>query len=219
MRLLADHLAPRLIGREAERDRSDLAGARSRPTPPRSARSALALAAVDTALWDLRCHGRPAALDPPAGRGPPSALPTEEVWLHIDATLSSTMRSRRASQGLLGSKIKVGRPHVAEELPRPLAAVRSALGPVFEIMVDANSAALADAIRRARASPTSISPGSRSRCPPTISRPCRLAARDDGPGRGRRIDVSIRHFPEYMAGRGCSSCRSMSPASAGSRPG
>ena len=52
--------------------------------------------------------------------------------------------------GFRGAKIKVGRPHVSEDVAR-LSAVRDAVGPGFEIMVDANQAfTVPEAIRRAR---------------------------------------------------------------------
>jgi L-alanine-DL-glutamate epimerase-like enolase superfamily enzyme len=54
------------------------------------------------------------------------------------------------AQGFGGAKIKVGRPHVSEDIAR-LSAVREALGSGFEIMVDANQAfTVGEAIRRAR---------------------------------------------------------------------
>jgi len=59
MRLLADHLAPRLIGKDAERIEAiwrELEFATHATTI--GAISALALAAIDTALWDLRCKRR-----------------------------------------------------------------------------------------------------------------------------------------------------------------
>jgi L-alanine-DL-glutamate epimerase-like enolase superfamily enzyme len=47
-------------------------------------------------------------------------------------------------------KIKIGRPHVSEDIAR-LSAVRDAIGPAMEIMTDANQAFTVDeAIRRAR---------------------------------------------------------------------
>ena len=57
MRLLADHLAPRLIGRDADRIEAiwrELEFATHATTI--GAITALALAAVDTALWDLRAR-------------------------------------------------------------------------------------------------------------------------------------------------------------------
>jgi L-alanine-DL-glutamate epimerase-like enolase superfamily enzyme len=52
--------------------------------------------------------------------------------------------------GFRGFKVKVGRPHVSEDVAR-LAAVRRELGPEFEVMVDANQCfTVSEAIRRAR---------------------------------------------------------------------
>ena len=56
MRLLSDHLAPRLLGREAEEVEAiwtDLEFHTHATTV--GALTSIALAAVDTALWDLRC--------------------------------------------------------------------------------------------------------------------------------------------------------------------
>ena len=74
---------------------------------------------------------------------------TEGGWLHIDerALVEDAMAARE--KGFMGSKIKIGRPHVSEDYRR-LAAVRAALGPDYEIMTDANQGlALDEAIRRA----------------------------------------------------------------------
>ena len=172
MRLIADHLAPRLIGKDAERIEAiwrELEYATHATTI--GAISALALAAIDTALWDLRCKRRGLPLWIVAG-GAADRRPlytTEGGWLHIDerALVEDAIAARE--QGFMGSKIKIGRPHVSEDYSR-LAAVRSALGPAYEIMTDANQGfTLDEAIRRAGVSPTSTSPGSRSPCPPTIS--------------------------------------------------
>jgi L-alanine-DL-glutamate epimerase-like enolase superfamily enzyme len=54
------------------------------------------------------------------------------------------------AKGFGGCKVKVGRPHVSEDVGR-LQAVREAVGPTFEIMTDANQRFTIDeAIRRAR---------------------------------------------------------------------
>ncbi len=53
--------------------------------------------------------------------------------------------------GFRGAKIKVGKPHLSEDVAR-LAAVREAVGDAFELMVDANQCFnVSEAIRRARA--------------------------------------------------------------------
>ena len=152
MRLLADHLAPRLIGKEAERVEAiwrELEFATHATTV--GPISALALAAIDTALWDLRCKRRGLPLWIAAG-GAADRRPlytTEGGWLQIDATALVDDALAAREQRFMGSKIKIGRPRVAEDYQR-LAAVRSALGPVYEIMTEANQGfALDEAIRRA----------------------------------------------------------------------
>ena len=80
---------------------------------------------------------------------------------------------------------------------------------------------LDEAIRRARAaSPTSTSPGSRSRCRPTISTATSgLSQATTTPIAVGESIYSIRHFREYMRKARARSCRSTSRASAASRPG
>ncbi len=152
MRLLADHLAPRLMAKDADRIEAiwhELEFATHATTI--GAISALALAAVDTALWDLRCKRQRLPLWIAAG-GAADRRPlytTEGGWLHIDerALVEDALAARE--QGFMGSKVKIGRPRAAEDYRR-LAAVRAALGPDYEIMTDANQGfALDEAIRRA----------------------------------------------------------------------
>ena len=74
---------------------------------------------------------------------------TEGGWLPLptQALVDDALQAKAAGFG--GSKIKVGRP-ASEDVER-LAAVRSAVGPAFEIFTDANQAFTVDeAIRRAR---------------------------------------------------------------------
>ncbi|MBX3454470.1 mandelate racemase/muconate lactonizing enzyme family protein [Ferrovibrio sp.] len=151
--LLRDHLAPRLLGREAgeiELLWKELFFATHATAV--GAITALALATIDTALWDLRCRAANRPLWLEAG-GAQRAVPlytTEGGWLHIDkaALVEDALAAKAAGFG--GSKIKVGRPHVAEDIER-LSAVRAAVGPAFDVMVDANQAfTVAEAIRRAR---------------------------------------------------------------------
>lgn len=153
MQLLRHTLAPALIGREASeieriwRDLLFLTHATSV-----GAITSLALAAIDTALWDLKCrrHGEP--LHRMAG-GAQEKIPlytTEGGWLHIETAALVDDALQAKAQGFGGSKIKIGRPHVSEDVAR-LEAVRNAVGPAFEIMTDANQRFTVDeAIRRAR---------------------------------------------------------------------
>src|SRR5271155_5039425 len=70
MRLLSDHLVPRLIGKDAERVEAiwrELEYATHATTV--GAISSLALAAIDTALWDLRAKKRNLPLLIAAGGG------------------------------------------------------------------------------------------------------------------------------------------------------
>ncbi len=153
MSLLQRTLAPALIGREAfeiERIWRDLLFLTHATSV--GAITSLALAAIDTALWDLKCRRANEPLHRMAG-GAQSRIPlytTEGGWLHIDtAELVEDALSAKAA-GFGGSKIKIGRPHVSEDMAR-LSAVRDAVGPAFEIMTDANQRFTVDeAIRRAR---------------------------------------------------------------------
>jgi L-alanine-DL-glutamate epimerase-like enolase superfamily enzyme len=151
--MLRDHLIGGLLGEDA-RDIEGiwarmLAGTRATTV---GAITSLAMAAVDTALWDLRCRRAGEPLWRLAG-GAHERLPvydTEGGWLHlpVEELVSNALASRAA--GLRGLKLKIGKPSIAEDADR-LAAVREAVGPDFEIMVDANQSFTgAEAIRRAR---------------------------------------------------------------------
>ena len=153
MKLIENTLAPSLIGREAMdieciwRDLLFLTHATSV-----GAITSLALAAIDTALWDLKCVKLAQPLHKLAG-GAQEKVPlytTEGGWLHIDTQALVDDALQAQAQGFGGSKIKIGRPHVSEDVAR-LEAVRKAVGPGFEIMTDANQRFTVDeAIRRAR---------------------------------------------------------------------
>jgi L-alanine-DL-glutamate epimerase-like enolase superfamily enzyme len=114
--------------------------------------TSLALSAIDTALWDLRCKRAELPLWKLAGGAKPEipVYSTEGGWLHIPTADLVQDALDRKSEGFGGCKIKVGSTHVAEDVER-LQAVRQAVGPTFEIMTDANQAFTQDeAIRRAR---------------------------------------------------------------------
>ena len=150
--LLRDHLAPRLMGRdpaEIERLWRDLMFSTHATTV--GAITSLALAAIDTALWDWRCRRDAQPLWKAAG-GAKRRIPvytTEGGWLHMstDTIVRETVAAQQA--GFKGAKVKVGLPHVSEDVAR-LKAVRAAVGDGFEIMVDANQCfTLSEALRRA----------------------------------------------------------------------
>src|SRR5258705_3387430 len=151
--LLRDHLAPHLIGRDAEHIEAiwrDLLFHTHATTV--GAITALALAAIDSALWDLRCRRAKVPLHVAAG-GAKDSCPlyaTEGGWLHIEPQALVDDALAAKAKGFGGAKIKVGRAHVAEDVAR-LAAVRHAVGPAWDIMTDANQCfSLAEAIRRSR---------------------------------------------------------------------
>ncbi|ANN77539.1 mandelate racemase/muconate lactonizing enzyme family protein [Bordetella flabilis] len=153
VRLLDDHLAPMLIGRDADdieklwrelffRVHATTVGALT----------SIALAAIDTALWDLRARKAALPLHRLAG-GAKDGIETyytEGGWLHLTESQLVDEALRAQEAGFGGTKIKVGRPHVAEDVER-LSAVRDAVGPGWDVMTDANQGfTLAEAIRRAR---------------------------------------------------------------------
>ena len=153
MKLLDDHLVPLLIGREAdeiERIWRDLFYRVHATTV--GALTSIALAAIDTALWDLRSKRANLPLHKAAG-GAKDRIKlyyTEGGWLHIDEGELVEEALKARERGFGGTKIKVGRPHVAEDVRR-LRAVRNAVGDDFDVMTDANQGFMVDeAIRRAR---------------------------------------------------------------------
>ena len=150
--LLARSLAPALLGRDGAqvekiwRDLLFLTHATSV-----GAITSLALAAIDTALWDLRCRraGLPLHVMAGGAKDRIRLYTTEGGWLHLpkQALVDDALKAK--SLGFGGSKVKVGRP-IREDVER-LDTLRSALGADFEILTDANQAFNVDeAIRRAR---------------------------------------------------------------------
>ena len=152
MKLIEHTLAPALIGRDAgqvERIWRDLLFLTHATTV--GAITAIAQAAIDTALWDLRCLRAELPLHIMAGGAQEKVrlYSTEGGWLHLEqaALVEDAMRQKTAGFG--GAKLKVGRP-IHEDVAR-IGAVREAVGPGFEIFTDANQAfAVDEAIRRAR---------------------------------------------------------------------
>ncbi len=150
--LLRDTLLPLTTGREAEEIeaiwRDLLMTTHATAVGPITS---LALAAIDIALWDLRCLRADQPLWRMAGGAKPTVplYSTEGGWLHIptDALVADALAMQ--AKGFAGSKIKIGKPTLAEDRAR-LKAVRDAVGPTYQILVDANqSFTLAEARRRA----------------------------------------------------------------------
>jgi L-alanine-DL-glutamate epimerase-like enolase superfamily enzyme len=152
--LLRDHLAPKLVGRDPDcieaiwkelffHTHATAVGAIT----------SLALAAIDTALWDMKCRRAGLPLWKVAGGAQPKVpvYTTEGGWLHLPTATLVEQTLEAKALGFRGAKLKVGKPHVSEDVAR-LAAVREAVGDAFEIMVDANQCfTVAEAVRRARA--------------------------------------------------------------------
>jgi L-alanine-DL-glutamate epimerase-like enolase superfamily enzyme len=154
MALLRDHLAPKLIGRDASQIESiwkDLFF-HTHATAV-GAITSLSLAAIDTALWDLKCRRASEPLWKVAGGAQPRVpvYTTEGGWLHHSAQQLVDEAVAAKAQGFRGAKMKIGKPTIAEDVKR-LSAVRERVGDAFEIMIDANQAfTVAEARRRAEA--------------------------------------------------------------------
>ena len=153
MALIRHTLAPALIGRDPDRIEGiwrDLLF--STHATSVGAVTSLALAAIDTALWDMKCRKAGLPLWKAAG-GARESVPvysTECGWLQIEteALVAGVLEAKTA--GFTGAKVKIGRAHPSEDAAR-LAAVRAAVGDGFEIMTDANQAfSVSEALRRAR---------------------------------------------------------------------
>jgi len=201
MTLLERTLAPAIIGRDAYdieaiwKDLLFLTHATSV-----GAITAIALAAIDTALWDLKCRKLGLPLHKLAG-GAQKDVPlytTEGGWLHLEQSALVEDALRAKADGFGGCKLKVGRP-IHEDVAR-IAAVRAAVGPDFEIFTDANQAfAVDEAIRRARAyEPLDIGWLEEPLPADDISGHVRLSQHTSLPIAVGESLYSISHFREYL---------------------
>ncbi|HYZ62523.1 MAG TPA: mandelate racemase/muconate lactonizing enzyme family protein [Acetobacteraceae bacterium] len=208
MALLERTLAPALLGREAdevERRWRELNFLTHATTV--GAITALAQAALDTALWDLRCRRARLPLHLAAG-GAQLSVPlytTEGGWLQLEpaALVDNALAAKAAGFG--GAKVKVGRPHVSEDVTR-LRAVRDAVGPGFEIMTDANQAFTGDeALRRARQfEPIDLAWFEEPLPADDLAGHVRLARGTVVPVAVGESLYSLLHFREYLAAAACS---------------
>jgi L-alanine-DL-glutamate epimerase-like enolase superfamily enzyme len=201
--LLRDHLTGLLVGADA-RDIEALWRTLLSVTRATSvgAITSLALAAVDTALWDLRCRRAGEPLWRLAG-GAHDRLPvydTEGGWLHLSAGELAENAARAKARGLRGGKVKVGKPTAGEDAER-LAAVRAAVGPDWVLMVDANqSMTAAEAIRRAHAyEPYDLAWFEEPLPADDLSGHVRLAASTSIPVAVGESIYSVGRFAEYLA--------------------
>jgi len=150
--LIRDHLGPALIGQDARRLEANwlkLYRTTNATTP--GAITSLAMAAIDIALWDLRCQEAGLPLHVLAG-GAHQRLPlydTEGGWLNLALEEIVANAQAAVEKRFRGFKVKVG--HSAAVDFKRLGAVRDVLPDEIEFMTDANQVfALDDALRRAR---------------------------------------------------------------------
>jgi len=153
MSLLKDHLAPQLIGRSPDNIEAIWRDLKlSTNATYVGPITALALAAIDTALWDMKCKRAKLPLHVMAGGAADKVklYTTEGGWLHIEKEKLVEDALQAKELGFYGAKFKVGKPHVADDVMR-IAAVREAVGSNWDIMVDANQSLTVDeSIRRAK---------------------------------------------------------------------
>jgi L-alanine-DL-glutamate epimerase-like enolase superfamily enzyme len=151
--LLERTFAPALLGRDADcidgiwRDLLFLTHATAV-----GAITSLALAAVDTALWDLRSRRQKIPLYKLAGGSRDSILmyTTEGGWLHLERQKLVDDAAAMKARGFTGAKVKIGSHDISRDAER-LSAVRREVGDDFEIMTDANQGfSYSEALRRAR---------------------------------------------------------------------
>lgn len=149
--LIADTLAPRLLGKDARYiEELWLQLYRSINSINPGILSSLAMAPIDMALWDIRCQMAGQPLHLLAG-GAQRRLPiydTEGGWLNlpIDELLANAQSA--IDRKFSGFKVKVGR-SIDEDLAR-LSEVKAALPAGFSLMTDANQIlTLDESVRRA----------------------------------------------------------------------
>ncbi|WP_413711875.1 mandelate racemase/muconate lactonizing enzyme family protein [Rhizobium sp. Rhizsp82] len=208
MRLLSDHLVPLLIGEDADCIEAiwhKMEFATHATTI--GAITALALAAVDTALWDLRAKKQGLPLWKLAG-GAKDSCPlytTEGGWLHIEKEALVEDALLAKSKGFSGSKVKIGKPHGAEDYAR-LSAVRAAVGDGFEIMTDCNQGFMVDEVirRAARLKELDLAWIEEPLPADDLDGHIRLSRSTATPIAVGESIYSIRHFREYMQKGACS---------------
>lgn len=152
--MLRDVFLPQLVGLDSRRVEQvwNILFESTRSTAP-GAITALALAAVDTALWDANAKRNQMPLSIAAGghRDRIECYDTEHGWLHLSLPELVDGVNKVRDLGMRAIKVKVGAPTLADDMRR-LSAVREAAGDDFDIFVDANQAfTVPEAIRRAAA--------------------------------------------------------------------
>ncbi|WP_255950236.1 mandelate racemase/muconate lactonizing enzyme family protein [Streptomyces odontomachi] len=200
--MLREHLLPSLTGHDSRAIegawRTMYDGTRATMVGPITA---LGLAAVDLALWDLRCLRAGEPLWRVAGGHRPAvpAYDTERGWLQLaeGELVAGALQARE--QGFSGVKIKIGKPTAGEDAAR-IGAVRDAVGPGMEIMVDANQAFTpAEAVRRAaRLEPFDVGWFEEPLPADDVAGHERLAASTAIPVAVGESMYSLAHFREYL---------------------
>lgn len=151
--LVARDLAPLLAGREADRlEQCWQAMWWALHYGGRGGAQALAISAVDIALWDLRARRQGAPLWRLLGGFDPR-VPCYAGGIDLDFPLDALLRQtgEHLARGFRAVKMKVGRPSLRDDVER-VRAMRAHLGPDFPLMVDANMRwSVDEAIRAARA--------------------------------------------------------------------
>ena len=113
--------------------------------------AALAISAMDIALWDLKAKAANTPLWRMLGGFEPRVPAyASGIDLHLSLNELEEQTRRNLSAGFRAVKMKVGRQRLDEDIER-VETVRSMLGPGYPLMVDANTAWTVDeAIRAAR---------------------------------------------------------------------
>ncbi len=208
LRLLADHLGPRIVGRDADEIEgiwNDLKFHTHATTV--GAITSLALAAIDTALWDLRARRARLPLWKLAGgaRDRAPLYTTEGGWLHLsaEALVEDALEARRL--GFSGAKVKIGKPSAAEDVRR-IELLRLAVGDEFDILTDCNQVFTVDeAIRRASMlEPYDLGWIEEPLPADDLDGHIRLSRSTSSPVAVGESIYSIRHFREYMQKGACS---------------
>ena len=224
MALLRDHLAPRLARPRSVVDRGHLARPAVRDPRHQRRRDHQSGAGSDRhRAVGLALPARRPAVVARRRRRASSASPSTPPRAAGCTSPDDLVRERwpRQQAGFKGAKIKVGKPHLSEDVAR-LRAVREAVGDAFEIMVDANQCFTLER----GAAPRAALRGARHR----VVRGAAAGRRHRGPcaarGRQRALPIAVGEslYSPASSRPTCSraparSCRSTWHASAASRRG
>lgn len=168
--------------------------------------TSLALAAIDTALWDLRCRrsGQPLWIEAGGYTNRVPLYDTEGGWLQLSVDELVAGASASVAAGWSGVKIKVGKREAHEDLER-LREVRATIGPRAHLMVDANQSFTAAEARRRAALFSDLDLFWFEEPMPAedITGHRQLAAATNIPIAVGESLYSLSHFREYLASGAC----------------